>query len=133
MMGHASGVPDLVSIIPQGLHRSSQNDVGDWGLHTDGQVFSVKGATMRVRRCPKPCSPPCVSYAKGGGTLCTEDRVLDPSSSATKDRKAYMKHEQSDAKLGTNDVRLDFQSTTLSSLICKAKPAREVGEEWKGE
>ena len=31
----------------------------------------------------------------------------------------YMKHEQSDAKLGTRIVRLDLQSTTLSSLIGK--------------
>ena len=119
-MDRTGGGPDLVSIIAQGAHRPFKNDVGDWGLNLDGQISSVKGATVRAMRSHKPCSPPCVSYTKGGEPLCTEDRVLDPDSRATKDPEMYMKHEQSDAKLGTSDVRLDIQSTTLSSLIQKA-------------
>ena len=38
-----------------------------------------------------------------------------------------------EAKLGTSAVRLDVQSTTFSSLICKAKSACENGEEWRRE
>ena len=48
-----------------------------------------------------------------------------------KDPKMYVKHERSDAKLGTGVVRLDVQSMTHPSLICEAKSAREVGEEWR--
>ena len=53
-MGHGGGVSDLVLIIPHGSRPRSKKHVGDWGLHTDGQVSSVKGATIRAMRSTRP-------------------------------------------------------------------------------
>ena len=54
-MDHTDGVSDLVPTIPQGSHRRSKNDVGDWKLHIDEQASSVEGATIRAMHSPRPC------------------------------------------------------------------------------
>lgn len=116
----------------QGSHRCSENDAGDWKLPTDRQVSTVKGATIRAMRSPRPCSRPCVFIA-GGDILYTRDRVLGHGSSAMQDLKIVSKHEQSDLKLGTRIVRLEVQFTTLSSLMGEAQSVRVNGKEWRRE
>ena len=44
-----------------------------------------------------------------------------------------MRHEQSDADLDARTVRLDFEPTALSSLICEAKITLGIGEELRPE
>ena len=92
--------------------------------------FKSKGH-CKSRAIPQAMSTTmCVVCCRRRNALCTRDRVLDHGSSAVEDLKMYMKHEQSDAKLGARTVRLDIQSTALSSLMCEAKSTRELAKNW---
>ena len=44
-----------------------------------------------------------------------------------------MRHEQSDADLEARTMRLDFEPTALSSLICEANITLGIGEELSPE
>ncbi|PGH07931.1 hypothetical protein AJ79_06139 [Helicocarpus griseus UAMH5409] len=87
---HIQGVPDLVKLCPDVKVHKHQPDVGEQYDITDGQVFSVEGATLKAHSTPGHTGDHMVFVLEEEGAMFTGDNVLGHGTSVFDDLSVYL-------------------------------------------
>lgn len=89
---HIQGVPDLLAQSPDTkVHKSHLDGNKKWLDISDGQTFSIEGATLRAFHCPGHTTDHMAFILEEEDAMFTADNVLGQGTAVFEDLATYMK------------------------------------------
>ncbi|KAH6637665.1 beta-lactamase-like protein [Boeremia exigua] len=88
---HTQGVPDLLVHSPDTkVHKNNSDGNSDWLSISDGQIFSIEGATLRAFHCPGHTVDHMAFILEEEDAMFTADNVLGQGTAVFEDLATYM-------------------------------------------
>ncbi len=89
---HVKGVPDLLAQYPgTKIYKSHSDGNCEWHSISDGQTFSIEGATLRAFHCPGHTTDHMAFVLDEENAMFTADNVLGQGTAVFEDLATYMK------------------------------------------
>ncbi|KAJ8107743.1 hypothetical protein OPT61_g8655 [Boeremia exigua] len=89
---HVKGVPDLLAHSSDTkIHKNHSDGNSEWLSISDGQTFSVEGATLRAFHCPGHTSDHMAFILEEENAMFTADNVLGQGTAVFEDLAVYMR------------------------------------------
>ena len=128
---HTGGVPDLLRLYPH-LENSIYKNEPDKGQQniTDGQIFQVKGATVRALHVPGHSDDHMCFILEEEQAMFTGDNILGHGTSAVEDLGTFMASMQ---KMQAQNCGIGYSAHGVTITNLPAKIAGELGQKLRRE